>query len=71
VTTDQKPDDEGDDEPGEVLDESEAADLLSISRATLLRLRHDGKGPPFRMVGRAPRYSRAAVIEWLKGEGAA
>lgn len=55
----------------DVLDEREAADLLRVSEATLADLRRSGKGPPAARVGKAVRYSRAAVLHWIAAGGSA
>ncbi|MGH3480565.1 MAG: helix-turn-helix transcriptional regulator [Nocardioidaceae bacterium] len=45
-----------------------AAELL-VSEATLSRMRRPGAtGPPFLRLGRAVRYSRRAVTEWLEAQ---
>jgi len=49
--------------PSEILDTIGACELLSISRATLHRLRKEGL--PFKYVGESPRFLRSALIEWV------
>ena len=49
----------------DVLDPVQAADVLKISRGTLLRLANEGKVPA-QKVGRQWRFSRQAILEWLK-----
>lgn len=61
----------GPSDPSDVLDEREAAELLRVSEATLADLRRSGKGPPAARVGKAVRYSRAAVLSWVAGGGSA
>lgn len=43
----------------------ETADYLNISPATLETWRCRGGGPPFRKLGRAVRYLKTDVDEWL------
>jgi len=50
----------------EVLDAVDAAELLSISRVTMIRLARDGRVPA-RKVGREWRFSRQALHNWLAG----
>ncbi len=49
----------------DVLDPVEAAELLKISRGTLLRLANEKKIPAQKL-GRQWRFSRQALLEWLK-----
>jgi len=44
----------------------ETADRLKVSRSWLAKARMRGDGPPFIKVGRAVRYSEAALIQWMK-----
>ena len=50
-----------------VLDTPAVAALLGLSPKTLenLRVTRPDEGPPFLRVGRAVRYSRAALNQWL------
>lgn len=48
-----------------LLDETEAARFLAISIRTLQAWRTKGAGPPFVRLGRAVRYSRHALIDWV------
>lgn len=50
----------------EVMDAVDAAELLSISRVTMIRLARDGRVPG-RKVGREWRFSRQALHNWLAG----
>ena len=44
----------------------EAADYLKVSRQLLELLRVKGGGPRYAKLGRAVRYRRAALDEWLE-----
>jgi predicted DNA-binding transcriptional regulator AlpA len=60
----------------EYLTESGVASLSGLSIATLRKWRLLGKGPRFRKLGRAVRYSTTDLGEWLEtrptgGEGRA
>lgn len=46
--------------------ENDAAALLSISPRTLQAWRSQNEGPPFVRVGRAIRYCRSALRDWIK-----
>ena len=50
----------------EVLDVQEAADLLGVSVWTMRDAANKGEVPA-RKVGRAWRFSRQALLEWLEG----
>ncbi|MHB1042375.1 MAG: helix-turn-helix domain-containing protein [Eubacteriales bacterium] len=52
-------------EETEVLNFKEAAEFLRIGRNTLLKMVHEGKIPAQR-AGRQWRFSKEALIEWLK-----
>ena len=49
----------------DVLDPKQAAEVLKISRGTLLKLANEGKIPA-KKIGRQWRFSRQALLEWLK-----
>lgn len=49
-----------------LLTPKEAARLLKVSTSFLAKARMRGDGPPFIKVGRAVRYSEAALIQWMK-----
>lgn len=49
----------------DVLDPLEAAEVLKVSRGTLLRLANEGKIPG-KKIGRQWRFSRQMLLEWLK-----
>jgi excisionase family DNA binding protein len=44
----------------------EIADRLKVSLSWLAKARMSGDGPPFIKVGRAIRYSEAALQQWMK-----
>jgi predicted DNA-binding transcriptional regulator AlpA len=44
----------------------EAAVLLKVSCSWLAKARMRGDGPPYLKVGRAVRYSEAALLQWMK-----
>lgn len=50
-----------------LLTTSEAAEFLGVSYAFLANLRVAGGGPSFFKLGRAVRYSRAELKEWMTG----
>ena len=53
----------------EVLDVAKAAELLGVHRDTVYDM--VGRGEiPHRRVGRLLRFSRTAVLEWLRGKAA-
>jgi excisionase family DNA binding protein len=49
-----------------LLTPKEAAARLKVSDSWLAKARMRGDGPPYIKVGRAIRYSEAAVIQWMK-----
>ena len=49
-----------------LLREIEAAQLLNIEVATLRRWRWAGKGPVFRKIGAAVRYSQADIEDFIQ-----
>jgi hypothetical protein len=49
-----------------LLTEMAAARLLCLSSRTLQTWRSKGLGPPFVRVGRAIRYDRRLLVEWMK-----
>ena len=51
-------------EPAEVLDAGQAAELLQVDEATIVELAETGKLPG-RKLGKAWRFSRAALVAWL------
>jgi len=51
-------------EAPEVLDVAQAAELLQVDEATILELAEGGKLPG-RRLGKAWRFSRAALVAWL------
>ena len=50
----------------EMLDSKQLAELLNLSEITIARLRLTGRGPRFCKIGRAVRYRRSDVEQWLK-----
>ncbi|HXW22032.1 MAG TPA: helix-turn-helix domain-containing protein [Rhodomicrobium sp.] len=49
----------------EILTESEASKILKLSPRTLQAWRVSGNGPRFHSLGRAVRYRRADLDDWL------
>lgn len=49
-----------------LLTPKEAAERLKVSLSWLAKARMRGDGPPFIKIGRAIRYSEAALQQWLK-----
>jgi predicted DNA-binding transcriptional regulator AlpA len=49
----------------DVINERTATELIGMSVAMLHRWRAAKEGPPFFKIGRAVRYSRAKIQEWL------
>ena len=49
-----------------VLTTKEAAQRLRLSSSWLAKARMRGDGPPFIQIGRAIRYTEAALIQWMK-----
>jgi predicted DNA-binding transcriptional regulator AlpA len=45
---------------------NEAASRLKVSLSWLAKARMRGDGPPYIKVGRAIRYSEAAILQWMK-----
>mgnify|MGYP001159254270 CR=1 FL=1 len=61
-------------QPGDLVDEREAAAILDCAIATLRNWRsaRPRKGPPFRKIGkRMVRYSRADLAAFIAGNGEA
>ena len=52
-------------DPGALLTEQEAAELLNVSVRTLQDWRVTSDGPPFARVGRLVRYRRDSLHAWL------
>jgi excisionase family DNA binding protein len=50
----------------ELLTDVEVAKELRVSLATVRRWRAEGIGPPWFRAGRAIRYSRRALDEWIE-----
>jgi excisionase family DNA binding protein len=51
-----------------LLTPKEAAELLKVSLSWLAKARMRGDGPPFIKIGRAVRYSEAALLQWMKSQ---
>ena len=51
--------------PSEYLRTPEAANYLSLSPQFLEVCRHRGEGPPYVKIGRAIRYRRSALDDWM------
>jgi predicted DNA-binding transcriptional regulator AlpA len=49
-----------------LLDPSEVAEFLKVSLSWLAKARAANDGPPFVRIGRCIRYSKAALLRWLK-----
>jgi len=49
-----------------LLTAAEAARALKVSLSWLAKARMRGDGPPFIKVGRAIRYSEAALLQWMR-----
>lgn len=49
-----------------LLTETEAADFLAMSPATLRRWRVEGTGPVFTKIGRAVRYPEASLVAYVE-----
>jgi hypothetical protein len=49
-----------------LLESSEAAAFLKVSISWLAKARATNDGPPFVRIGRCVRYSKAALLRWLK-----
>ena len=49
----------------DVIKTSDAALYIHLSKPTLERMRVTGNGPPFLKLGRAVRYRKADLDEWL------
>ena len=53
-------------DPEAYLTEKDTARFLSVSRRTLQAWRVQRKGPPFVRAGRAVRYRRGSLIDWMQ-----
>lgn len=49
-----------------LLTPQEAAQRLRLSISWLAKARMRGDGPPYIQIGRAIRYTEAALIQWMK-----
>lgn len=50
----------------DLLTPKEAAKLLKLSLSWLAKARKRGDGPPYIKIGRPIRYSKAALLAWLR-----
>ncbi len=48
------------------LDDRQLARRTSIARATWQKMRHEGRGPVVRKIGRRCLYSWSGVVAWLE-----
>ncbi len=51
-----------------LLTPKETAGRLKVSTSWLAKARMRGDGPPFLKIGRAIRYSEAALLHWMKSQ---
>jgi hypothetical protein len=51
-----------------LLEPNEAAAFLKVSLSWLAKERATSEGPPFIRIGRCVRYSKAALLRWLKSQ---
>jgi predicted DNA-binding transcriptional regulator AlpA len=49
-----------------LLEPGEAAAFLKVSLSWLAKARQRGEGPPYCKFGRSVRYSKSALLVWLK-----
>jgi predicted DNA-binding transcriptional regulator AlpA len=49
-----------------LLEANEAAAFLKVSISWLAKARATNDGPPFIRIGRCVRYSKAALLRWIK-----
>ncbi len=52
----------------ELLDAEEVAKLLHVSLATIRSWTSEGRIPFYRVGGRAVRYGRAEILDWLQSQ---
>ncbi len=50
----------------ELLTPKETAALLRVSLSWLAKARMSGEGPPYMLFGRSVRYSKTALLQWMK-----
>ena len=55
----------------EYLDDRELARRTPLARATWQKMRHEGKGPPVRRVGRRCLYLWSEVVAWIESQRSA
>ena len=51
-----------------LLEPKEAAAFLKVSISWMAKARATNNGPPFIRIGRCVRYSKAALLRWLKSQ---
>jgi predicted DNA-binding transcriptional regulator AlpA len=51
-----------------LLEPKEAAAFLRVSISWMAKARATNNGPPFVRIGRCVRYSKAALLRWLKSQ---
>jgi predicted DNA-binding transcriptional regulator AlpA len=49
-----------------LLEPKETAAFLKVSLSWLAKARATNEGPPFVRIGRCVRYSKAALLRWIK-----
>lgn len=49
-----------------LLEPKETAEFLKVSLSWLAKARATNEGPPFVRIGRCVRYSKAALLRWIK-----
>jgi predicted DNA-binding transcriptional regulator AlpA len=58
----------GDDDVEPLMTTKETAAFLRVSESWLVKARMRRDGPPFIQIGRSVRYSKPAVLRWLKSQ---
>ena len=58
----------GDDDVEPLMTTKETAAFLRVSESWLAKGRMGDAGPPFIQIGRCIRYSKPAVLRWLKSQ---
>ena len=53
------------DEALDLMEPKEVAELLGVTEGTLVNWRTKGRGPRYIKSGKAVKYRRAAVAEWI------
>jgi len=52
--------------PEVLLEPGETAAFLKVSLSWLAKARQSGEGPPYFKLGKSVRYSKSALLAWLK-----